>query len=92
MSDETTSWGEETSPLEDWRVPEVEEDRPSGFHPLQAGYLVAGLLALGAALMWLLMDQGVLEVSDGSVAWSVVLIAAGGIGLIASLGRAVRRR
>lgn len=88
MSDETT---EETSVLDDWRTTEVEEESRSGFHPLQTGYLVAGLLALGAALLWLLMDQGVVEVGDGGVAWSVVLITAGAIGLIASLGRALRR-
>ena len=100
MDDETTripgtGGEEETSVLDEWRttrVEQVEEDEPrNGTHPLQTGYLVAGLLAIGAALLWLLMDQGVVEVGDGGVAWSVVLIAAGAIGLVASLSRAARR-
>jgi hypothetical protein len=98
MDDETTGTSstsridEETSVLGDWRSTQVEEDEPrTGMHPLQTGYLVAGLLAIGAALLWLLMDQGVVEVGDGGVAWSVVLITAGAIGLVASLSRAARR-
>ena len=97
MDDETTRIegtgdDERTSVLDDWRTTQVEDDEPrGGTHPLQTGYLVAGLLAIGAALLWLLMDQGVVEVGDGGVAWSVVLIAAGAIGLDASLGRAARR-
>lgn len=63
-----------------------------GFHPLQTGYLVLGLLAIGGALMWLLSEQDLVAFGDGSVAFSVVLITAGAVGLVASLGRALRRR
>ncbi len=69
-----------------------EEPRRSGLHPLQTGYLVAGLLAIGGALQWLLTDRGVMELGDGSVALSVILVAAGTVGLVASLGKALRHR
>jgi hypothetical protein len=101
-TEETTHLGsEDTSFLGAWeQQPETpgtaesaaeNPQRRGGFHPLQTGYLVVGVLASGAALLWLLMDQGVVEVGDGGVAWSVVLITAGAVGLIASLGRALRR-
>lgn len=69
-------------------------DGPSegGRHPLQVGYLVAGLLALGFALVWLLSETGVVDQPAGDgVGVSLVLIAAGLAGLLASLGRSLRR-
>ena len=88
--DESTTIGtEETTWLADWEQDPAEERR-SGLHPLQTGYLVVGLLALGVALLWLLTEQGVVEVADGGIAFSVVLIIAGAVGLVASLGRALR--
>lgn len=99
-NDETTTIptapeGEQTTTLGEWHRfdpdAEADEQRRRGFHGLQTGYLVMGLLAMGAALLWLLMDQGVVEVSDGGVAWSVVLITAGAVGLIASVGKGLRR-
>ena len=90
--DESTTTGtgiEETTWLADWEQGPAEERR-SGLHPLQTGYLVVGLLALGVALLWLLTEQGVVEVADGGIAFSVVLIIAGAVGLVASLGRALR--
>ncbi len=70
------------------------EDRPraSGRHPVKIGYLVAGLLALGMALVWLLSETGVVHgpATDG-VGVSLVLIAAGLAGLLASVGRTRRR-
>ncbi len=53
---------------------------------------MVGLLAIGLALMWLLTDQGVMDVGDGGVAFSIVLIASGLVALVASLGRSLRRR
>jgi hypothetical protein len=63
MSDETTGTTEETTWLGPWQYDPSEEDGERtrrGFHPLQTGYLVVGLLALGIALMWLLIDAGVM--------------------------------
>jgi hypothetical protein len=96
---ETTPIGpigtEDTTVLGQWQrhdpEEEADEQRHRGFHALQTGYLVIGLLALGTALMWLLTDQGVMEVADGGVAFSIVLVTAGAIGLVASLGKALRR-
>jgi hypothetical protein len=88
---------EETTWTSDWQRPAAEDTEDAGahhegFHPLQTGYLVLGLLAIGTALMWLLSEQDVMAFGDGSVAFSVVLITAGAVGLVASLGRALRRR
>jgi hypothetical protein len=83
---------EQTTWFGQWPAPEEQEEtRQSGFHPLQVGYLVAGLLCLGGALQWLLVDQGVMQLGDGSIALSVLLIAAGAAGLVASLAKALRR-
>lgn len=69
-----------------------EEPRETGRHPLQVGYLVAGLLALGFALVWLLSETGVVDQpTDDGVGVSLVLIAAGLAGVLASLGRSLRR-
>ena len=69
-----------------------DDPRAGGRHPLQVGYLVAGLLALGMALVWLLSETGVVDQPAGDgVGISLVLIAAGLAGLLASLGRSLRR-
>ncbi len=70
---------------------DLDGEQHRGFHPLQTGYLVAGLLALGVAVTWLLADRDAIQLGDGSAAFSVVLVAAGAVGLVASLGRALRR-
>lgn len=89
---------EPTAPL--WDEPqappatyaEQPEDDAGPFHPVQTGYLVLGLLALGIAVTWLLTELGVVEVADGGVAFSLVLVASGVAGLAASVARAVRGR
>ena len=82
-----------TSWATDWQPEPAEDGDPdSPFHPLQTGYLVVGLLAIGLALMWLLTERGVMEVGDGGVAFSIVLIVSGLVALAASLGRSLRRR
>ena len=69
-----------------------DEPRAGGRHPLQVGYLVAGLLALGFALIWLLSETGVVDQpAEDGVGVSLVLIAAGLAGLLASVGRSLRR-
>jgi hypothetical protein len=97
IPDDTAPATEDTTWLGPWQQPEQpeqpeEDSRTRGTHPLQTGYLVVGLLALGIALMWLLTDQGLVGVADGGVAFSVVLVTAGAVGLVASLGRGLRRR
>ena len=79
------------SPLRRLPLP-AREPREGGRHPLQVGYLVAGLLALGFALVWLLSETGVVDQPAGDgVGVSLVLITAGLAGLLASLGRSLRR-
>lgn len=83
----------EAEPVTPTPAPPAPDDTPaSGRHPLQVGYLVAGLLALGMALVWLLSETGVVDQPAGDgVGISLVLIAAGLAGLLASLGRSLRR-
>ncbi len=70
-----------------------EAPRPTGRHPVRVGHLVAGLLALGMALIWLLSETGVVEKpANEGVGISLVLIAAGLAGLLASVGRTRDRR
>lgn len=88
---------EPTAPLETEPAPTAappaapDEPREGGRHPLQVGYLVAGLLALGFALVWLLAETGVVDQPADGVGVSLVLIAAGLAGLLASVGRSLRR-
>ena len=83
---------EQTTWIGPWQQPEPEEESRGGLHPLQTGYLVAGLLALGVAVMWLLTDRGVIETGDGGVAFSALLVTVGAVGVVASLARGFRRR
>jgi hypothetical protein len=98
MSDPTTDRDlpeghEATARLEPEPAATAPEEPPAGGrHPLQVGYLVAGLLALGFALVWLLSETGVVDQpADDGVGVSLVLITAGLAGLLASLGRSLRR-
>lgn len=55
---------------------------PAGWHPVDPLSLVAGLLAVGVAVLSLLeLDL------DGGVVLAVLLVVAGGVGLAASLRR-----
>lgn len=57
-------------------------ENTAGWHPVDPLSLVAGLLAVGVAVLSLL-DLDV----DGGVVVAVLLVVAGGIGLVASLRR-----
>jgi len=64
----------------------TEEPHPR-MHPLSVGHLVCGLVFLGIAGSWGLRQAGVIE-SDG-VPWvlPLVLVVAGGAGLLALLAK-----
>jgi hypothetical protein len=64
-------------------------DRLRGTHPVSIGHLVTGLVFLGLAGAWALGAAGVV---DADAAWVVplVLVVAGGAGLLASVFRSLR--
>ena len=59
-------------------------------HPLNVTYLVLGLSFLGIAGCWGLTEAGVVDARAGWVL-PLVLVVAGGVGLIASLARGLNR-
>lgn len=63
-----------------------------GWHDTDVTSLVFGLLFLGIAAVWLLVQQDVVSWPDASRIFPVVLVAAGVIGLVSSLTRSRRSR
>jgi len=61
-------------------------------HPVNVSYLVVGLVFLGIAGSWALRAAGLVDAAD--VRWLVpaVLVAAGGIGLVAFAAKGVSGR
>jgi len=59
-------------------------------HPVTVTYLVLGLSFLGIAGCWALTEAGVVDARAG---WALplVLVVAGGVGLVASLARGLHR-
>lgn len=61
-------------------------------HETDVTSLVFGLLFLGLAALWALVQLDVLTAPDASVAGPVVLVAAGAAGLLLTVRRAVVSR
>jgi membrane protein implicated in regulation of membrane protease activity len=61
-------------------------------HETDVTSLVFGLLFLGLAALWALVELDVLSAPDASVAGPVVLVAAGAAGLLLTIRRAVAGR
>jgi hypothetical protein len=61
-------------------------------HPLNAGYLVIGLVFLGLAASWALRQTGVIDFAE--VRWLVplTLVAAGLVGIVAMTVKGLARR
>jgi hypothetical protein len=51
-------------------------------HPLNVSYLVVGLIFLGVAGFWALRTLGVVDSEDARWLGPLLLVAAGGIGLV----------
>lgn len=60
-------------------------------HPVHVTHLVSGLVFLGIAVTWALQESGVLDFEGDRWVFPLVLVLAGGAGLVASLGRMLRR-
>jgi hypothetical protein len=66
--------------------------RLSGRHDADVTSLVFGLLFLGAAVMWALVESDVVSWPDASGIFPVLLVVAGVIGLVSSVRRSRRSR
>jgi hypothetical protein len=66
--------------------------RRRGWHDTDVTSLVFGLLFLGAAAMWALVESDVVSWPDASRIFPVLLVAAGLIGLASSVRRSRRSR
>jgi hypothetical protein len=63
-----------------------------GWHETDVTSLVFGLLFLGAAAMWALVESDVVSWPDASGIFPVLLVVAGLIGLVSSVRRSRRSR
>jgi hypothetical protein len=61
-------------------------------HPLNVSYLVVGLIFLGIVLFWVLRTTGVVDSSDGRWLGPLLLVAAGGVGLVGFATKNLARR
>jgi hypothetical protein len=61
-------------------------------HPLNVSYLVIGLAFLGITGSWALRRTGVIDAADMEWLLPLMLVVAGGIGLVAFVARGVTRR
>jgi hypothetical protein len=93
-TDRTTPMtSDETRELPTGTVTERPLPRPRvGWHDTDVTSLVFGLLFLGIALVWLLVQQDVVSWPDASRIFPIVLVVAGVVGLVSSLTRSRRTR
>ena len=60
-------------------------------HPVSVTHLVMGLVFLGAAALWGLAELDLVEVDGARWIAPLVLVVAGAVGLVVSVGRGRRR-
>jgi hypothetical protein len=65
--------------------------RTSGRHPVNVTHLVMGLVFLGIAGSWALRQLDVISADDGRWLLPVILILAGGAGLVAAVVKTLTR-
>jgi hypothetical protein len=63
-----------------------------GTHPVSVTHLVMGLVFLGASALWALTETGVVELTGARWIGPLVLVVAGLVGLLVSVGRGLRHR
>ena len=64
----------------------------SNTHPVSVTHLVMGLVFLGAAAVWGLAELDLVEIDGARWVVPLVLVVAGAIGLVVTVGRGLRRR
>ena len=64
---------------------------PAGSRPVSIPHLVMGLIFLGVVAVWALAEAGVVEYDGQRWILPLVLVVAGGIGLLVSVVNGVRR-
>jgi hypothetical protein len=61
-------------------------------HPLNVSYLVVGLVFLGISGAWALREAGVVDTAQVGWLLPLMLVVAGGIGLVAFAAKGLTRR
>jgi hypothetical protein len=61
--------------------------RSSGFHPVNVGHLVMGIAFVGLTVIWALIESGAASASDLHWLLPIPWVAAGAVGLIATIPR-----
>ena len=87
MADDLTDRPDEMEP-----TPGLGRTRRQGWHDTDVTSLVFGLLFLGVAAMWALVQWDVVSWPDASGIFPVLLVVAGLIGLASSVRRSRRSR
>ncbi|WP_141012612.1 hypothetical protein [Nocardioides sambongensis] len=71
---------------------EDEATARSGFHPVNIGHLVMGVAFLGLTVVWALLVCDTVEAVDAHWLLPIPWLAAGAVGLVATVFRGGRRR
>lgn len=61
-------------------------------HPLNASYLVVGLVFLGLAASWALREAGVIDLAEARWVFPMTLVVAGLVGIVAMAAKGLSRR
>jgi hypothetical protein len=61
-------------------------------HPLNASYLVVGLVFLGLAVSWALREAGVIDLGEARWVFPMTLVVAGLVGIVAMAAKGLSRR
>ncbi len=72
--------------------PGDEDHPPSGRHPVNVAHLVMGVAFLGIVVVWALLASETLELAEARWLVPVPFLAAGALGLVASVAAGARRR
>jgi hypothetical protein len=69
----------------------IHTTKATGRHPVNVTHLVMGLVFLGIAGSWALRQLGVISADGGRWVLPVILILAGGAGLVAAVAKGLSR-
>lgn len=80
-----------STPMNNETSNQPSHDTTGSTHPVNVAYLVVGLVFLGVAGSWALREAGVVDSGEARWALPLILVLAGLLGLLASVGKSLRR-